>query len=618
MKTRRALLFRTVSISLLVTAVATALLMPFAGEVNAGPRFQDDDNGVRFEFLPIPSPQTVGRAFEITIRALDGDGDLDDDYDADADLTVSAGTIEPGATGAFEDGEWTGDVTITDTTGEVWITAVHGGRQGTSEPFDLEPADVVVRVTIVTAPDGEGDEAGSYTMTADDAWALYAAGYDAENNYVGDVPVTWSVSGGIGTVGPGPAGSTTLDATTVGTGRVSATHETVAGDETGDVTVEPGDLAFFEFDPIPSSQTIGTPFGVTITGEDGDGNVTTDYTGSADLQDTTGTVEPRTTGAFVAGVWMGDVTIGEAGDHVTITAEDGTAAGYSNEFDVVTEADLRLAVTHTPSLFSPGGLMTFTVTYGNAGGTDAHGVVISTTPPAGVAPTAETLAAWHSDDGVSYAFEIEEDGELPAGETGRTVLFVVRHQDPLQLGAPSFPTRFSITARDAGSGEADPADNVLDHSVGVPDLTIRDLEVAPWPLEAEVPVVFTITIENRGTNWAWNPVNGGGFWVDVYVSPVASFPYERDSAKGIALDCQPLPPGTGVQLVISEVYPWSETHRGPIVFSQEEVDAIPAFYAKADNFYSSPYGLVPEHDELNNVWPALSTRLYLPVVARAQ
>jgi hypothetical protein len=66
------------------------------------------------------------------------------------------------------------------------------------------------------------------------------------------------------------------------------------------------------------------------------------------------------------------------------------------------------------------------------------------------------------------------------------------------------------------------------------------------------------------------------------------------------------------------VYPWSDDWSGPIEFTQEEIDEIDSIYAKIDNFDDPPYGLVPEYDEENNVWPALSTDIYLPFVTRGQ
>jgi hypothetical protein len=245
-------------------------------------------------------------------------------------------------------------------------------------------------------------------------------------------------------------------------------------------------------------------------------------------------------------------------------------------------------------------------------------VVISATLPTGTTPTTDTLAAWDSDDGVIYTYLVNGNGDLPAEDTGHTVQFVVRHPDQPEIGAPSFSARFVIAADAYTGGEVDPTDNTVDHLIGVPDLIITDFKVDPSPPKANVATVFTVTVRNRGTGWAWNPANRGGFWLDVFLGPVSSYPYERDSEKGIAAGCPPLAPGAEFEVVATEVYPWDPLQKRSIRFTQDEIDDIETFYAKIDNYYYPPYGLVPEYNERNNVWPGLSNRLYLPLIARYQ
>ena len=81
-------------------------------------------------------------------------------------------------------------------------------------------------------------------MTTDETWMLYAAGYDADDNFVGNQVVTWGATGGIGVVSPGSAVSTTLDAQAPGTGVVQADHATLADDDTGTITVSLGALDY--------------------------------------------------------------------------------------------------------------------------------------------------------------------------------------------------------------------------------------------------------------------------------------------------------------------------------------------------------------------------------------
>jgi len=103
-----------------------------------------------------------------------------------------------------------------------------------SEPHSSPLAYILVS----TAPGGAGAAAGAHAMNIGDSWKLYAAGYNAGGHYLGDVVANWSLTGDIiGVVAPTTGISTTLDATTPGTGRVVAAHATATGGSTGDITV---------------------------------------------------------------------------------------------------------------------------------------------------------------------------------------------------------------------------------------------------------------------------------------------------------------------------------------------------------------------------------------------
>jgi uncharacterized repeat protein (TIGR01451 family) len=260
--------------------------------------------------------------------------------------------------------------------------------------------------------------------------------------------------------------------------------------------------------------------------------------------------------------------------------------------------DLLLSATHRPSLFSSGELMTYTVTYGNAGDVDAEGVVITTTLPLS---TTYVGYGWSSSDGQTYTYAV---GSLPAGDAGHAVTFTVAYPDLPQIGAAEFNTPFTIGGPDAG--DDNPDDNTFLVTIGVPDLVVSRFVVAPIPPGPGELVTFTIVLGNLGTGKAWNPDNGSGFFVDVLTSSVASYPFERYG--NIYEAVAPIEAGSVHTLVI--------THAG---FSGQELGTISAFYVKADNFELSPFGLVPEYNEMNNVagpvavWPY---GVYLPVVKR--
>jgi hypothetical protein len=96
-----------------------------------------------------------------------------------------------------------------------------------------------------------------------------------------------------------------------------------------------GPLDHFSFEPIPAPVWEDRGFQVTISARDSAGNLVTDYTGQVTLSDTTGTIQPTVSGAFVGGTWAGEVVIEEPAREVVITASDGDFAGMSGSFDVL-------------------------------------------------------------------------------------------------------------------------------------------------------------------------------------------------------------------------------------------------------------------------------------------
>jgi len=120
------------------------------------------------------------------------------------------------------------------------------------------------------------------------------------------------------------------------------------GDDKKQLTVTPGPLEHFVFDTISSPKQVAVPFSITITAYDAFGNVKTDYTGSNSLSDTTGTISPTVTGAFVNGKWTGMVTINKIGNNIKITTSGGLLispkTGESNVFNVKAGPPAKLLI----------------------------------------------------------------------------------------------------------------------------------------------------------------------------------------------------------------------------------------------------------------------------------
>ena len=127
------------------------------------------------------------------------------------------------------------------------------------------------------AAGGAGTAVGAVTLSTDDTLPLFAVSRDAFGNYVGDVAVSWTTTGSIGNIAPGPTAAATFDPTTPNSGTVELAHGTIATAPTGTITVVVGQAR--ELMVTPDTLTINAdddPAPFTVAGTDADGNPTTD------------------------------------------------------------------------------------------------------------------------------------------------------------------------------------------------------------------------------------------------------------------------------------------------------------------------------------------------------
>jgi len=296
-------------------------------------------------------------------------------------------------------------------------------------------------------------------------------------------------------------------------------------------------------------------------------------------------------------------------NHARMTHSSLPAPIDASDIDFIdTRPDLAIIeANHTPTLFSPGQLMTYTMTYGNVGQhMHTENVIITTVLPTDTVYVADPVGnGWHSSDGQTYTYAA---GALPVGSTGHTITFTVRHPDAAQVSAPEFKTPFTIAASGGAVRDANPGDNKVTVIIGVPDLVVVDCTFEPSPLPPNVPVTFTVVLKNQGTGMAWNPESCRGpvcapFYLDVFIDPVVSYPYDRDGDFYTTVG--PIEPGT--------TYTYTLKHGG---FENGQMQKL---YVKVDNHDINPYGLVPESVEMNNVALCIDTELhhiYLPLVTK--
>jgi len=286
-----------------------------------------------FVFASIPTTQTAGNAFSITITAKDAYENTVTNFGGTASLSDLTGTISPGITGNFTSGSWTSNVTITKSQTANRILVTGGNKTGTSNSFNVNPYILDhFRFQTIASPQVAG-QSFSITITAEDIY----------NNRVTNFTNAVTLDDDTDTIFPKSTGNFSSGQWTGNVQitksqndvKITAIRQTVTGNS-NTFNVEPGSLDHFTLATI-GTQAAGVPFTITVTAQDFHNNRVTDFDGTVLIQDLTGTISPPNSGAFDLGQWSGDVTITNVitNDRITVTNSGGSQIGTSNNFDVV-------------------------------------------------------------------------------------------------------------------------------------------------------------------------------------------------------------------------------------------------------------------------------------------
>ncbi|MCB9509748.1 MAG: hypothetical protein H6695_06170 [Deferribacteres bacterium] len=177
---------------------------------------------------------TTGETLVVHASSFDADNNYVQDVAVAWLLSGNIGTLNP-TTGI--------STTLTaSTAGSGVITADHPAIIDDATGSINISAGTLSYIKIVEGPVGDGPELGARTLTTDDILQVHAAGYDAQDNYIGDQPVNWSVTGGIGTLNPVFGATTSLRLTSPGSGQLIADHASANDDSSGVLTVGGGSL----------------------------------------------------------------------------------------------------------------------------------------------------------------------------------------------------------------------------------------------------------------------------------------------------------------------------------------------------------------------------------------
>ncbi|MFH0920724.1 MAG: LamG-like jellyroll fold domain-containing protein, partial [Fibrobacterota bacterium] len=208
-----------------------------------------------------PSAKAGGEATLNFIRILTStDGNRANEY-ATGSYTADNGSFTLYAAGFDVDSAFLGNQSVTWGVTDSGLAAGLAGRYGVSVIFTptqtgsgriftdstgiLNDSTGIVQVTpgalsyvkIRSAAGGAGSEVGVLSLLTTDTLPLYAAGYDADNNYISDVSVTWTQTLANATLSAASGTNTNLLPHNACSGIVTADHATATDDVTGVITV---------------------------------------------------------------------------------------------------------------------------------------------------------------------------------------------------------------------------------------------------------------------------------------------------------------------------------------------------------------------------------------------
>jgi uncharacterized repeat protein (TIGR01451 family) len=329
---------------------------------------------------------------------------------------------------------------------------------------------------------------------------------------------------------------------------------TPAGEISGNVDYDPWiQLALMAVDnSIPADGVSSTT--INITFNDG-ANRTVPPTARGVLVTTSaGTLSTDTVTVDDNGQASLTLTSAATPGSAVVTATD--ACGYS-VVETVTFAgyvDLVVSKTASPSPYSAGGTITYTISYRNDGNAPASGVVLTETIPAST--TVVGPPGWAQVGSSNQYTRIFSD--LPPASSTQTAVLVVRIDDSLPAGDVSFTNVVQIGDSGASGPDHNPADNVFTLTVSggnLPDLwVVKNDNVGPGSMTG--PMVGALA----------NTEGGPGILQMIHTMDDFS---AQDVAAGELITytvgygngSQGMAPATGV--VLSETLPLYTSYAGP-------------------------------------------------------
>jgi uncharacterized repeat protein (TIGR01451 family) len=253
----------------------------------------------------------------------------------------------------------------------------------------------------------------------------------------------------------------------------------------------------FEWDPIPTVQSVNVPFPARLTARTTSGSIATNFSGTVTLSarraadNAALSVLPISVSTFVSGVWTGQVSVLQPASAVYLQANDQDGnTGQSSVFSVSPANDLVVQITDAPDPVLLGQNVTYTILVTNTGPATATAVILTNTLPA----NALFVAAAPSQGSCT------NNGNIVRCELG-TVPTGVR----VEVAVTATPTALGGAGAQAtltrGETDADPSNNsattttlVTNPSLSITDVTVQELDSGTNTVD------FTVRLSSPSTN----------------------------------------------------------------------------------------------------------------------
>ncbi|HVP57933.1 MAG TPA: hypothetical protein VMU02_07520 [bacterium] len=481
---------------------------------------------------------------------------------ASIDVTPSATAVIEGSACQFSanaydaDGNLINDCTslanwsTTDPSGSITVGGLYTAGHAISPPAFFVKAALGARrdssvVTVLTSGALNhvviewlgGAPCGDTTLTTDSGdTKLYCRGYNSAGGLLGDISVTWSTIGGpIGTVTPGPATSTTLRVTHVGTGRVVALYGPGVSDTTGIITCTAGRLARLEIAPDSAATRVGGTINFSASGFDAYGNSASVGTLAWSVIGGVGTIDAA--GVFTASTsGSGRVATRSSIGGVADTNRVVVVVGNPLASIVVSPDTASVKVNDTVTFIAHGfdegfepvepGALTWQVS-GGIGRIDGAGVFVATRRGKGHISVTD-IATGLSDTTGLVVVDLPTVAEVPLGDTyihAADLAPVVAFQVHNAFGSPKAIK--SVKVRDSSRGGGTAADRLSNvHAVAI----YSSPGIKTWPDPSFTRLAEVHSISGEVTlAFSQVAINPDSYRTFVVTVEAAAYPRDGDS-----------------------------------------------------------------------------------------